>query len=92
MLEGLNKGQPKLGVGKSKKVELIKQVNNINNSNIIKVCRKDNCECNAEHRKSRKQMKKLARFKNNDKSILDSKIKQDVNKLMNELNLEENVN
>lgn len=90
MLEGLNKGQPKLGVGKSKKVDLIKQVNNKNNLKINKVCRQENCKCDAEHRKSKKQIKKQAKLINRDESILDLKIKQDVNKLMNELNLEKN--
>lgn len=85
MLEGLNKGQPKLGIGKSSKVDLIKQVNN---RKIIKICRKDGCECDLDHRRSKKQMKKKQRLVDRDGLNLDleSKLKQDVNKLMTGMN------
>ena len=87
MLEGLNKGQPRLGIGKSSKVELIKQVNR------RVLCRKFNCDkadCDGRsHRTtSKKQAKKQERLSKRDESVdLGLKIEQDVTKFMNGLSL-----
>lgn len=54
MLDGLNRGQPKLGIGKSSKVDIIRSSNHKQSS----VCRKDACDCSLPHRKSVKQIRK----------------------------------
>lgn len=68
-----------LGIGKSSKVDLIKQVNNR-----PLFCRIENCDCDREHRISKKRIKKKKRLDNRDESI-----KQDVNKFMSSLSLKD---
>lgn len=87
MLEGLNKGQPRLGIGKSSKVELIKQVNR------RMLCRQAGCEkadCDGRsHRPvSKKQLKKRERLNKRDESTdVGLKIEQDVSRFMDGLSL-----
>lgn len=86
MLEGLNKGQPKLGIGKSSKVALIKQVN----QRILCQkfgCEKEDCDGRSHRTTSKKQMKKQKRLKQRDESESKRKIEQDVSRFINGLSM-----
>jgi cytoplasmic tRNA 2-thiolation protein 1 len=57
MLEGLNRGQPKLGIGKSSRVDLIRSTTTTT-AGKQSVCRKEACDCELLHRTSSKQVRK----------------------------------
>lgn len=88
MLEGLNKGQPRLGIGKSSKVALIKQVNQ-RVTRCKKVdCDRADCDGRSHRPTSKKQLKKQERLNKRDESMdLGLRIEQDVNRFMNGLKL-----